>query len=427
MRRKKRKLKKWVLILFVLLVITLCGIVFYSFSEKTNRSEKFNNKNSILDISKHYNDYVITNKETILYNEDEEQIGKLGKDVEITLDKIEITSNTKYFKINDFDDDYYVKYTDVDKIENLSSYSDRYLNYIVFNQNIITNNKTSFYDEDGKLVYQFDKSFDLPVIVLDDGKYGVEFQKRLLYVKSDDVLNKKENSNTEKKNASGVGVLNYHAFYDETNSAEKSDCVTEICHSSAQFKTHLDYLKEKNILTVTMDELEKYIDGKIQLPKSVLITIDDGPKTKIAVDMLTEYKMYATIFLVTSWFNVDEYYKTEYIELHSHTHNLHDGGQCPGGQGGGLKCLPEETILADLNASREALDGSTALCYPFYEYNDYTIKVAKKAGFTMGFIGESGNSDNLVHVGSDKFRLRRFVIVTYTTLNDLNRYFNQIK
>lgn len=50
----------------------------------------------------------------------------------------------------------------------------------------------------------------------------------------------------------------------------------------------------------------------------------------------------------------------------------------------------------------------------------------KKAGFTMAFIGES-NSDNLIHVGSNKFKLRRFVIVTHTTINDLNKYFEQIK
>ena len=42
-------------------------------------------------------------------------------------------------------------------------------------------------------------------------------------------------------------------------------------------------------------------------------------------------------------------------------------------------------------------------------------------------IGESAKSDNLVHVGSDKFKLRRFVIVTYTTLSDLTKYFDQIK
>ena len=251
--------------------------------------------------------------------------------------------------------------------------------------------------------------------------------QKILVIKKEDVKETKANNNTDKKNSSGITVLNYHAFYDENNADEKKECTTEICHSKKQFKSHLDLIKEKNMLTLQMKEVEMYIDGKIQLPKSVLITIDDGPKTKIAVDLLTEYKMYATIFLVTSWFDEKEYYKTDYIELHSHTHNMHDGGQCPGGQGGGIKCLPEEEIQKDLKQSREDLDGSTVFCYPFYEYNDYSIQMLKKAGFTMAFIGESNNSDNLIHVGSDKFRLRRFVIVTYTTINDLNNYFDQIK
>ena len=71
-------------------------------------------------------------------------------------------------------------------------------------------------------------------------------------------------------------------------------------------------------------ELEWYIDGKIQLPKSVYITIDDGARTKIAVDLLKEYKYYATIFLVTSTRYLRVYYTNEYIELHSHTDNMHN-------------------------------------------------------------------------------------------------------
>ena len=106
---------------------------------------------------------------------------------------------------------------------------------------------------------------------------------------------------------------------------------------------------------------------------------------------------------------------------------MHEVGQCPGGQGGGIKCLSEEKIQQDLKKSREELNGSTAFCYPFYEYNNYSIKMLKKAGFTMAFAGESRDSDNLVHVGSDKFNLRRYIIVINTTINDLNSYFDQIK
>ena len=424
-RRKIKKGRLLVAILIVVIVLGGLGYITYDYIKKNNDSLK--KEKLIKEINNHYNEFVKTNKETSIYNDNNEEIGVIGKGIELSLDKESITENTKYFKVTTFGEEYYIRYQDVDKIEKLSEVSDRYKNYIVFNENIITNDDTSFYDGDDNLVYTLNESFNLPIIIKDDNKYGVEFNDRLLYIKKDDVKEIRSSENTDKKNSSGVAVLNYHAFYDENNAEEKANCTTEICHSKKQFREQLELIKEKNMLTLKMNEVEMYIDGKVQLPKSVLITIDDGPKTKIAVDMLTEYKMYATIFLVTSWFNEDDYYKTDYIELHSHTHNMHDGGHCPGGQGGGIKCLPEEEIQKDLKQSREDLNGSTVFCYPFYEYNDYSIKMLKQAGFTMAFIGESAKSDNLVHVGSDKFKLRRFVIVTYTTLSDLTKYFDQIK
>lgn len=425
--KRKRKSQRRKIIIVILLIIVLLIIGYFISMKYNNDNSHFRNNNSVAEISEHYNEFVKTNKEAKLYNNKYEEIGTVGKNVELSLAKEKISKDTKYFKVTTFDEDYYIEYQNVDKINKLTETNDRYKNYIVFNENVITNNKTSFYDEDNNLVYTFNKSYDLPIIIKDDNRYGVDYNNNLLYIKKEDVKETKANNNTDKKNSSGIAVLNYHAFYDENNADEKKECTTEICHSKKQFKSHLDLIKEKNMLTLQMKEVEMYIDGKIQLPKSVLITIDDGPKTKIAVDLLTEYKMYATIFLVTSWFDEKEYYKTDYIELHSHTHNMHDGGQCPGGQGSGIKCLPEEEIQKDLKQSREDLDGNTVFCYPFYEYNDYSIQMLKKAGFTMAFIGESNNSDNLIHVGSDKFRLRRFVIVTYTTINDLNNYFDQIK
>ena len=219
--------------------------------------------------------------------------------------------------------------------------------------------------------------------------------------------------------------MNYHFFWDDdTESA--NDCNQVICHSKSQFKSHLDLFNEMGLLTITMKEAEMYIDGKVRLPKSVLITIDDGWRTDVAFKLLNEYKMHATLFVITGSYDADGYMTPEnkYVELHSHTDKLHDGGKCPGGQGGGLKCLPRDTILNDLKASREKLHGSTVLCYPFYEYNNYTIELAKEAGFTMGFAGESSYADNHFHVGSDKFNLPRFIIVTYTTMYDLKSYLN---
>lgn len=425
MKNRARKNNKKIMLfgLILILIIIIVVAVILTFNNKDTISPIIDNTK---EIEKHYNEFVKTNKESIVYNEKEEEIGKIGKDVELTLNSTNIDKNTKYFSIKDLEG-YYIKYEDVDKIDKLTDIDQRYKEYIPFNQNILTGDTTNFYDENDNLIYSLEKELSLPIIVKEDDKYGVEYNNRLLYIKTEDVKEVVDNHNTDETNSTGIAVLNYHAFYDENDAEAKANCNTSICHSRKQFRSQLDLIKEKGMLTLKMKEVEMYIDGKIMLPKSVLITIDDGGKTKDGIDLLTEYKMYATIFLVTSWFDPNDYYKTEYIELHSHSDHMHETGDCPTGQGGGIQCLDEKTIQDDLKASREKLNNTTYFCYPFYEYNEYSIKMLKEAGFTMAFIGESNNSDNLIHVGSDKFRLRRFVIVTYTTINDLNKYFDQIK
>jgi len=422
-KRKKSKKKIIIIILIILLTLLIATLLYYINKEKEEEKRLKQEQELVETITSYYNEFVKSKENTKIYNQNEEEIA-IFNNVEFALEETTIDKNTKYFKLKNYEDSY-VKYDDVIVIESLSSYDSRYKNYIVFNENIVTNDKTTLYDEEDNVVYEFYKSFDLPIIIKETDKYGVEFNDRLLYVKKDDVKETKYNKNTDKNNSSGVAVLNYHAFYDETSYEERAACTTAICHSKAQFKTHLDYLKENNIFTLTAKEIEMYVDGKLQLPKSVYITIDDGPKTEHAVNMLTEYKMNATIFIITDWFDEEQYYKTEYIELHSHTHALHVGGLCAGGQGSGLKCLDKETLLADFRQSREELGGTTVFCYPFYEYNNYTISVLKEAGFTMAFGGEYG--DMLVKVGMDKFRLPRFVIMTTTTMWSIDQYFNSIK
>lgn len=427
---KKKKRKKKTLFIILLSISLLVLLFFLGYYLKKEHEEKIRldnirkEKELIAEITSHYNTYVKTNKDAVLYNSNEEEVGLLPSDTEISLKELVIDKNTKYFEISTFEG-YYIKYQDVLAIDDLTSYDNRYKKYIVFNENIVTKDKTIFYDENNNKVYDFNTSFDLPIIIKDTDRYGVDFNNRLLYINSEDVSEVKYNHNTDVGNSSGVAVLNYHAFYDENNYEERSSCVTSICHSKAQFKTHLDYLKENNILTLKTNELEMYIDGKIKLPKSVLITIDDGPKTEHAVNMLTEYEMYATIFVVTNWFNESTYYKTDFIELHSHTHDMHNGGKCPGGQGSGLKCLDRETLLNDLKTSREELGGSTVFCFPFYEYNSYALDIVKEAGFTMAFIGYYGNG--LVKVGANKLLLPRYVITTSTTIYGLDYYFRQIR
>ena len=417
---KKRKNKKNMFVIIALPIIVLCIGGYFGYNYFYEKNNMLKEKDIVKKITSHYNEYVKTNDEVKIYDKNGNEIGLIGKDVELNLDEIEITSDTKYFKIKDFDDEYYVKYQDVDKIDALTLYSDRYKSYILFNENVVTNDNISFYDENNNLVYTFNKSFDLPIIIKDDNRYGIEFNNRLLYVKKDEIKKTKENNNTELKNANGVPILNYHFAYED----DDKTCNQVICHSASQLKEHFSYIKDNNFFTPTMKELEMYIDKKLQLPqKSVVITFDDGWRADVARKYVDEYEINATLFLITSWYNKEQF-ESEYFEVHSHGDNIHNGGLCSGGQGGEIKCMDHDKLLTDLKTSREKLDGSTVFCYPFYEYNDYSIKVLKEAGFTMAFAGEYAGGKIKVTPGIDKFRLPRWAIVNYTTKKQFISYVN---
>ena len=182
--------KKAILIIILLVVIVLSLLLFLLFI-KDNKKEENNNKIQVLEnIKSHYNQYVVTNKEAKIYkleNNKYEEVGCISKDIELELLDINIDENTKYFQINMEELKYYIYYEDVDVINNITAVSNRYKNYIVFNKSIITNDITNFYDENNNLVYKLNKSYTLPIIIMDKDKYGVEFNNRLLYIKSEDI------------------------------------------------------------------------------------------------------------------------------------------------------------------------------------------------------------------------------------------------
>lgn len=431
MRKTKKKKNDSKLFFYVIVIIItfVLGYMLYQKHIENNRNLQCLKEEQIIkNITKHYNSLVTTTKETNIYDDNHQIVGKINEKVNLSLAELPITKDTKYFKISSLDSTYYISYEDVIPTEE-TLLNERYKNYIPYNQNIITTNNTIFYDSDDNYIFEINKSYEFPIIIKDNERYGIIYENQLLYIHKSNVEEVINSHNTDINNSNGVAVLNYHFFYDETNPDAVAGCREAICHSKKQFKSHLEYFKKKNIFTITMDELEMYMDGKIQLPKSVLITIDDGGRTEDGIKLLTEYKMNATIFLITSWYDPSTYYKTEYIELHSHSHNLHNGGKCSGGQGAEIKCLPKDEILKDLATSREALNGSTAFCYPFYEYNTYSTNLLKEAGFTMAFIGEVPTSYGykLASVKGDKYKIPRFVIMTHTTIKDLDDYFNEIK
>ncbi|MDD4706484.1 MAG: polysaccharide deacetylase family protein [Bacilli bacterium] len=422
------KKKKIILIIFIVIIflLSIVGVYLYLehqeyLKEQAILEQEQKEKELLKNIKSHYNDSVKTNKEATIYeltNNNYNEIGKINKDVELLLEKENITINTKYFKISNLN--YYINYMDVDKIESISKSNTRYKKYISFNQNIITKDTTNFYNNDG-LVYTINKSFNLPILVKEKDKYYVEYLNQLLYIIKDDVNELINYNNTTTVASTNISVFNYHGFYNP-NLGEKCDSV--ICLTTEKFEQQLKYITDNDFLTVTMWEFERYIEGNLKLPvKSVLLTIDDGGPgvTTRAIPLLEKYNQMATLFLISSWFD-PKIFKSNNLELHSHGHNLHNQYECPGygEQGGAIMCKDRDYLLTDLKKSRELLNNTTAFCYPFYDFNEYSISVLKEAGFTIAFRGGYIKAT----VGVDKFKVPRFTVMSYLTLNEFKKLIN---
>ena len=81
-----------------------------------------------------------------------------------------------------------------------------------------------------------------------------------------------------------------------------------------------------------------------------------------------------------------------------------------------MLCTNHDELLNDLKKSRELTNNSVALAYPFYDYNNYVIGVAKEAGFRMGFGGYYEGGTLRMRVGGNKFKIPRYTIVSNTGL-----------
>lgn len=420
-KKRKTNIKKIVLLLIIILILIITSLKVFNWYQLYQEELRENQEEIrlqkeyqklLLDIKNAYNKYVITNKDANLYNENFEIVGKISKDMYLELDEIADSYTNAYFKLKNLD--MYIHFKDIFKTEELKL-DNRYKNYIPFNKSVKTNQDTKIYTEDGTY-YLLNQEQILPVIIDEIDKYYVEFDNKLVYIFKNNVdVFKVNNSNLEILKE--IAILNYHFVINES---EKSKCTPSvICHDESQFDSHIKYIKENNFFTITMKELEMFLDSKINLPKkSVSITIDDGWFVERSIPILEKYDVMATLFLI-GYLNHPSYYESKNLEIHSHTWNLHDVSNCKGGRSQ-LLCYNKETIVKDLLKSRESLNNTTYFCYPFYEYNNHTISALKEAGFTMALTG--GNRK--VKKGINKYKVPRYVIYDTTTLEKFKQIIN---
>ena len=219
-----------------------------------------------------------------------------------------------------------------------------------------------------------------------------------------------------------IAVLNYHFFYDN----EKGEsCSDSNCIDAKDFKAQLSYLKDNGYKALTMQEFKDWKYGDIELPeKSVLITIDDGAlgtgiqNGNKLIPILEEYKMHATLFLITGWWSIDNY-KSEYLDIESHTNDMHTERVCEGvSRGAKMLCLSKNEVLEDLKRSISVTNSKLAFCFPFYAYTDETIDDVKQAGFSLAFIGGGRKAMRSV----DPYHIPRYQIKQQTSLDQFIKY-----
>jgi len=419
-QHKRKSHKKIIIIITIIIVLIAIPATYFIIENYQDKREQERRDNLVAQITSNYHQFVTTTSESNLYqyeNGEYQVIGQVAANVNLMLNDSNITYQTKYFQINDLN--YYIEY---DKVipSTEPTIDNRYQSYIIFNNNIITKDQVSFYDSNDNLFMTINKSFEFPIIIKENDRYGIEFYNQLLYVKKDDVDEIKKVTNTSEKVRSNIRTLTYHTAYNQKN--EKCTNIY-VCHPLEQFESHMKYLHDKNYLTLTMEELEMFLDGKIRIPKkSIVITLDDGKYLHNSVPLIEKYQIHATFFIITSKFSIEKYQDSEYAHFESHTDNLHHNYVCNSGYyGGQLLCENYDKIITDLKLSQEKLGGSAYFAYPFFDSNARAIKALKETGFKMAFIGEY-NSQGYSDPKTDRYQLRRKTVFGNDSLSTLKSY-----
>jgi peptidoglycan/xylan/chitin deacetylase (PgdA/CDA1 family) len=241
-----------------------------------------------------------------------------------------------------------------------------------------------------------------------------------------------------------VVALMYHHF-----TTDKSKTSSVIVHRD-EFRSQLRALKAAGFVSIRQQDLLAFLKGdqRVKLPeKSVIITIDDGYESnfELAYPILVQERFYASIFAVTSyrgktpgafphfsWEQASEMYNSSYIDIQSHTDDLHYYGLTAAGAKPALsyqllvnekpesKFAYEKRIYADLYKSKSLIEQHVSnkvfvLTYPYGSYNNTVISRATAAGYSLMYTVAPG----VIRKGSDHTKLPRVNVEGKYTAKEL--------
>lgn len=198
--------------------------------------------------------------------------------------------------------------------------------------------------------------------------------------------------------------------------------------SVSDFQAQLEALKAGGFQTISCRQLSDYLANVSDIPnKSVIITFDDGRSSVLttAKPLLEKYGYTATLFLITgsvgkkgslTWDQVKQLVAAGYeVGSHTVTHlNLTK-------RNGTLQAR-QDRVREELSNSFSSIETHlgqppVALAYPFGNYDTFTMRAAKDAGYQLAFTIDLGAIDNQ----SDPWRLSRRMVVKGLSLKTFQR------
>lgn len=296
------------------------------------------------------------------------------------------------------------------------------LNKPLSNQNLVTQRPINVYtaaDNKSEIFGVLEKNLRYPII----GKLKDRLNNTWYEVNIGDRLGFVSELNAEIDN--GIPVLTYHHLL--KNEENKRFRNTSTTTSDVAFSNQMTYLKQTGYDTISLYQLEAYLNNQINLPaKVVVLTFDDGLKSvyRYAYPVLKNYGFRATAFIISSrikrhpqkwnpdslqFMSISELKDIQDVfDIQSHTHFLHrtDSNRWPI-----LLSRSQHNIEFDFEHSRRALEEFNPhvlyFSYPFGGYNQKAIQAAKDAGFHMAFTTVQGK----VKPGYNPYTLKRLYIL----------------
>lgn len=188
--------------------------------------------------------------------------------------------------------------------------------------------------------------------------------------------------------------------------------------SPDQFQKQISYLVEKKFRVMALSQLLAILNGgEAILPRTVVITIDDGYQDNFThiFPVLKKYHLSASIFLTTgdvgksltttsgitlpalSWPEIKEMAASGLIEFYPHSHN-HPR----------LDLIPKEQAEREMVESKRVLEKELGrpmdvFAYPFGRYNEEIVTILKHHGLRAALTVQTGRTQK----GDERFKLKR--------------------